>query len=337
MREIFVLRGKARNELRAFVSQISAWPKRSDFPHFLNDSEADRKRSSLDEEPEEERAPLKLARLSMKAKMKLPLPKTPEERKEELLRYYKSLLNPATQEEHMAITDVANLIVRIEQEHDAYPFGHESIEGLSFMDFHRQVPLERTTEPIVLLSPSHPNARLPELAPTRRRMSNKQTIQSLKYLSAFFRFLEIAIKSEKAIFSWRDVLAAQPTDEELKTLLDALNSPLVSLTWSIYRTIDTKPSVVRAAADHLLAYLNLIAQCGAMHALCADCGVMFIRGRGDRKFCKSCSKNHQTYQYRKQYLLQKKKEYYRRDLEKDRPFRPTTNRKKGATHGRPKK
>ena len=45
-------------------------------------------------------------------------------------------------------------------------------------------------------------------------------------------------------------------------------------------------------------------------------GAMFIKER-DRRFCPACSKTHQTYQYRKAYLLKKKKEYYERDTQHD--------------------
>jgi hypothetical protein len=59
---------------------------------------------------------------------------------------------------------------------------------------------------------------------------------------------------------------------------------------------------------------------------------MFIKGKGDRKFCSECSKNRQTYQGRKDYLREKRMEYYR--YYKAQKARNGKQQLKGKTHGK---
>jgi hypothetical protein len=107
-----------------------------------------------------------------------------------------------------------------------------------------------------------------------------------------------------------------PNEKQLEALGMALNQPV-----TVYRYSPTSEqpygrmvlSGARANAEHLERYLNLIVRCSPVHGLCGQCGSMFIQGKGSRKFCPECSKKRQTYQGRKDYLRQKRQEYYRRD------------------------
>jgi len=146
-----------------------------------------------------------------------------------------------------------------------------------------------------------------------------------RYLSAFFRILE------------QTAVNGNPSRKDLDTLLDALNERKHYLDWEDNMAKSSSDGS-RDVAEKLLEYLRLSSFFGPVHGLCADpeCGVMFVRRRGDRKFCHDCSKKHQTYQYRKEYLLQKKREYYQRQAEKDKEFRNKTKSQKGTMHGKTK-
>jgi hypothetical protein len=156
------------------------------------------------------------------------------------------------------------------------------------------------------------------------RKQLRLTFQRLakKYLRTFFSLLEKAATGE------------HPTEPELRTVLDALNNPLHLVRWHKQtRKLEAHSMGVREICGHLIEYLNLVADCGPVHAKCAECSFMFMRKTGDRKFCHDCSKRHQTYQYRKEYLLKKKKEYYQRDVAEERSFRKRVKRQKQITDG----
>jgi len=146
-----------------------------------------------------------------------------------------------------------------------------------------------------------------------------------EYLSAFFSLLEKTISATTALSA---------DSEELRILGDALNMPSCNVGWNEKtRTIVTEAYGPREAGESLMAYINQIARCGPVHASCADCGVMFMRKKGERQSCEPCSRRHQTYAYRKQYLLAKKKEYYQRNKTRDEEERSAlqgAKTKKGA-------
>lgn len=150
-----------------------------------------------------------------------------------------------------------------------------------------------------------------------------------KYLSAFFSILMKVANS------------TSPTAKELRVLLDALNQPKHYVSWEIDMPVfESRGS--RDVAEELVEYLRMTSMCGPVHGVCAECNAMFIRSTGERKFCNTCSEKHQTYQYRKEYLLKKKKEYYDRDvggvrdalLRKKAVFRKSPTVQKGASHGK---
>jgi hypothetical protein len=141
-----------------------------------------------------------------------------------------------------------------------------------------------------------------------------------KYLATFFSLLEKAVTGD------------HPNEKELRTIMDALNHPLHVVEWDKRtRKLEGYSMGVRETCGELVRYLNLIAECGPVHSVCAECGIMFMRKTGDRKYCHDCSKKHQTYQYRKEYLLKKKREYYARERAEDRHFKEKTRLQKGET------
>jgi hypothetical protein len=140
--------------------------------------------------------------------------------------------------------------------------------------------------------------------------------ESTQYLTLFFSLLDGLLKGRL------------PTKDEMTILLDALNQPLHMLEASPDGIVAYSLGI-RAPAEHLVKYVNLVASCGLVHNACGDCGAMFIRSIGDRKFCRDCSKKHQTYAHRKEYLQQKRREYYWRNVEEERK-----TKQKGETHGR---
>jgi len=150
--------------------------------------------------------------------------------------------------------------------------------------------------------------------------------ESGKLLTAFFGILR------------ETATGGDPTEKQLTILFNALNCPVHLLVWSLKRRKLEVTSAFfsrRAVAEVLVRYLNLIAECGPVHGVCEDCGVMFIRKR-ERRFCHTCSAKRQTYAHRKEYLRKKRKEYYWRDAEDDREFRNKTKSTKGTMHGKTK-
>src|SRR5262249_6117222 len=141
-----------------------------------------------------------------------------------------------------------------------------------------------------------------------------------RILSAFFRILEKSARQET------------PSATDLKILLNALNRPKHEVHWENNMVV-AQSYGLRDSAEELVEYLRRATSSGPVHGICGDCGTMFVRHR-DRKLCNSCSKQHQTYKYRKEYLQKKKKEYYRRDVVQDRQVRKQL---KGAMHGKTKK
>lgn len=124
-----------------------------------------------------------------------------------------------------------------------------------------------------------------------------------------------------------------PTAEQLEALIVALNLPITACTYLPYVPDPYMVSSVepeRIDAQNLVRYLNLIAHCGPVHGLCAQCEALFILEKGNRKFCTKCSKLRLTYQGRKEYLKQKRNEYYWRDKEQAEMYKPKT---KGQKHG----
>lgn len=122
--------------------------------------------------------------------------------------------------------------------------------------------------------------------------------QRPEYLSAFFSILE------------KVLVGTNPSDQEFCVVLNALNGENHGIFWA-YRQIHTITFTARESAELLVEYLKIIAECGPVHDQCPECRAMFLRQTGERKFCHACSEKHQSYEYRKHYLLEKKREYYR--------------------------
>src|SRR5213594_1659711 len=80
-------------------------------------------------------------------------------------------------------------------------------------------------------------------------------------------------------------------DESTEALFKGLNSPVMGV---LYNSTSKHPyyrvfaSQERIAAESLLRYLNLVARTGPAHGMCSECESMFIKGKGDRKFCSEC-------------------------------------------------
>src|SRR5262249_17023076 len=198
--------------------------------------------------------------------------------------------------------------------------------------FHHRDLIHASLPPVPLNKSSKigPDDRFPArhaMEDLARKVSKEKIFPMLEmYLATFFSLLK------------KSVTGDQPSEKELRIILDALNHPLHAVRWDRKNhKLETESPGIRGICQQLVQYLNLIAECGPVHAMCAECGFMFMRQTGDRKFCHDCSKKHQTYKYRKEYLLKKKREYYQRDAQQDREFRNKTNSQKGTMHGKEKR
>jgi len=191
--------------------------------------------------------------------------------------------------------------------------------------------LRAYTDTDLLITGGGRKIEMGRLLPTQRGLRIGRELQReltadrcFRYLSAFFRILEqVAINADPS----RDKDHADPSRKDLAILLEALNERKHYLHWETNRTVSVGSLGIRDVAERLLGYLGATLLCGPVHDLCAECLVMFVRRQGARKFCQDCSKKHRTYQYRKEYLLKKKRDYYERDFKRDKP-------QKGTMHGK---
>jgi hypothetical protein len=105
-----------------------------------------------------------------------------------------------------------------------------------------------------------------------------------------------------------------PSEKDLRRLVVALRDggPSRIEFDSKSGTLDVRYDVLsyeHQAADMLLKYVNLSAQCGGslLHRTCDVCGYLTTGGRGNKKFCSGeCRRNFWSYEHQKEYYNQKR-------------------------------